>query len=93
MWGVSHRGGGWGHSVPSEHLEQILKNGGDIIFTTDGMVCTDTPYIGFERLITYFCFKYGAMEFENWAANWHTLNPYKYGWHRYHLQSPGEDER
>jgi len=86
VWGLSHRGGGWGHPVPREHLEKIVKKGGEIIFTTDGMVCTDTPYIGFERLISYSCFKYGASKFENWAANWHNLDPYRYGWHSYHRQ-------
>ena len=86
VWGVSHRGGGWGHPVPVEHLEKIRKNGGEIFFTTDGMVCTDTPYIGFERLITYYCYKYGATKYENWAANWHTLDPYRYGWHSYFRQ-------
>ena len=91
LWGVSHRGGGWGHPVTVENLQQIKDNGGDVIFTTDGMVCIDTPYIGFERLIPYFCFKYGAREYENWAANWHTLDPYHYGWHTFHRQYSSEE--
>jgi len=91
IWGVSHRGGGWGHPVPAEHLELIRKNGGEIFFTTDGQNCTDTPYLGFERLITYFCYKYGAREYEFWATSWHTLDPYKYGWHRYHRQYASEE--
>lgn len=91
VWGVSHRGGGWGHPVPAEHLEQIRKNGGDIYFTTDGMQCTDSPYLGFERMLPYFCYKYEAKEYEFWASNWHTLDPYNYGWHRFHRQSPSVD--
>lgn len=88
VWGVSHRGGGWGHPVPAEHLATIRRNGGDVYFTTDGMQCTDTPYLGFERMLPWFCFKYEASEYEFWASNWHTLNPYVYGWHRFHRQSP-----
>lgn len=91
VWGVSHRGGGWGHPVPAGHLQQIRRNGGDIFFTTDGMQCTDSPYLGFERMLPYFCFKYEAKEYEFWAANWHTLDPYNYGWHRFHRQSPSVD--
>jgi hypothetical protein len=62
-----------------------------VYFTTDGMQCTDSPYLAFERLLPYFCFKYGASEYEFWASNWHTLDPYKYGWHRWHRQSPSAD--
>jgi len=91
VWGVSHRGGGWGHPVPEEHLREAVRNGGDIFFTTDGMQCTDTPYLGFERMLPWFCFKYDASEYEFWAANWHTLDPYYYGWHRFHRQSPSAD--
>ncbi len=91
VWGVSHRGGGWGHPVPAEHLEQAVNNGGEVYFTTDGMQCTDSPYLGFERMLPYFCFKYGASEYEFWASNWHTLDPYQYGWHKWHRQSPSAD--
>jgi len=86
IWGVSHRGGGWGHPVPVEDLAKIRSNGGKLYFTTDGQNCTDTPYLGFERLITYFCYKYDVSSYEFWAANWHTLDPYRYGWHKYHRQ-------
>jgi hypothetical protein len=91
VWGVSHRGGGWGHPVPAEHLRRAVANGGDVFFTTDGMQCTDTPFNAFERLLPYFCFKYEAKEYEFWATNWHTLDPYHYGWHRFHRQSPSVD--
>ncbi|MFC2112524.1 DUF4091 domain-containing protein [Bacteroidota bacterium] len=91
VWGVSHRGGGWGHPVPAEHLRLAVQNGGDVFFTTDGMQCTDSPFLGFERLLPYFCFKYEAKEYEFWASNWHTLDPYNYGWHRFHRQSPEVD--
>jgi hypothetical protein len=42
-------------------------------------------------MLPYFCYKYGASEYEFWAANWHTLDPYEYGWHRWHRQSPSAD--
>ncbi len=92
IWGVSHRGGAWGHPVPSKDLERIKGNGDRVIFTTDGMVCTDTPYLAFERMLPYFCFKYGASAYEFWGSNWQTINPFDYGWHPFHRQSntPGK---
>ena len=84
IWGLSHRGGGWGHPVPAEHMELAVKNGGKVYFTTDGAQCTDTPFLGFERMLPYFCYKYGASEYEFWSTNWYTLNPYQYGWHTFH---------
>lgn len=92
VWGVSNHGGGWGRPVPESDLIKIRQTGGRLFFTTDGKMCTDTPYLGFERMLPYFCFKYGAEEYEFWAAAWYTLNPYEYGWHSFIRQSdrPGD---
>lgn len=92
VWGVSNHGGGWGRPVPVTDLIGIKQIGGRLFFTTDGKMCTDTPYLGFERLLPYFCFKYGAEEYEFWGSNWYTFNPYEYGWHSFIRQSdrPGD---
>jgi hypothetical protein len=92
VWGVSNHGGGWGRPVPVTDLINIKKIGGRLFFTTDGKMCTDTPYLGFERMLPYFCFKYGAEEYEFWGSNWYTFNPYEYGWHSFIRQSdrPGD---
>jgi len=92
VWGVSNHGGGWGRPVPVSDLVQIKRIGGRLWFTTDGKMCTDTPFLGFERLLPYYCFKYGAEEYEFWGSNWYTFNPYEYGWHAFIRQSdrPGD---
>ncbi|MDR1454214.1 MAG: carbohydrate binding domain-containing protein [Tannerella sp.] len=92
VWGVSNHGGSWGRSVPVSDLENIKRIGGRLWFTTDGKMCTDTPFLGFERLLPYYCFKYGAEEYEFWGSNWYTFNPYEYGWHGFIRQSdrPGD---
>lgn len=86
IWGVSN------HRGPEADLIQIKKTGDRLFYTTDGKMCTDTPYLGFERMLPYFCFKYGAEEYEFWAADWYTLNPYDYGWHNFihESQIPGQ---
>lgn len=92
IWGVSNHGGGWGRPVPVSDLQKIRQGGGRLWFTTDGKMCTDTPYLGFERMLPYFCFKYGAEQYEFWGSNWYTFNPYEYGWHSFIRQSdhPGD---
>jgi hypothetical protein len=81
VWGVSN------HRGPVEDLIKIKKTGDRLFYTTDGKMCTDTPYLGFERMLPYFCFKYGAEEYEFWASDWFTLNPYDYGWHSFIRES------
>ena len=92
VWGVSNHGGGWGRPVPVSDLENIIRIGSKLWFTTDGKMCTDTPYLGFERLLPYYNFKYGGEAYEFWGSNWYTFNPYEYGWHAYIRQSdrPGD---
>jgi len=91
VWGVSNHGDSWGRAVPVADLEKIRRIG-KLWFTTDGKMCTDTPYLGFERLLPHYNFKYGAEAYEFWGSNWYTFNPYEYGWHAYIRQSdrPGD---
>ena len=86
VWGMSN------HEGPEADLIQIKKTGDRLFYTTDGKMCTDTPYLGFERMLPYFCFKYGADEYEFWASNWYTFDPYEYGWHNFIRESqvPGQ---
>jgi hypothetical protein len=68
-------------------MAEIRARGGRIWFTTDGQMCTDTPYCAVERLLPYYCFKYGAEAYEFWGVGWLTYDPYRYGWHAYIRQS------
>jgi hypothetical protein len=89
VWGLGHDG-----RVPPEKLEAIRKGGATLWWTTDGMMCTDTPYCGVERLLPHYCFKYGAEAYEFWGIDWLTYDPYAFGWHAYNFQSgqPGHTE-
>lgn len=87
VWGIGHQG-----RVSPEKLEELHRSGGRFWFTTDGQMCTDTPYCAVERLLPHYCFKYGAEAYEFWGASWLTYDPYQYGWHSYIRQSsePGQ---
>jgi hypothetical protein len=87
IWGIGHYG-----VVPVEQMAKIRAGGAKIWFTTDGHMCTDTPYCAIERLLPYFCFHYGAEAYEFWSVAWLTYNPYKFGWHAYIHQTdaPGQ---
>jgi hypothetical protein len=87
VWGIGYYG-----IVPVETMKQIKERGSRIWFTTDGMLCLDTPYNAIERLLPYYCFKYGADAYEFWGISWLTRDPYRYGSHSYIHQSstPGE---
>lgn len=87
VWGVGHYG-----IVPVEKLNQLQQGGARIWWTTDGQMCTDTPYCAVERLLPHYCFKYGAEAYEFWGIDWLTYDPYEFGWHAYIHQSgqPGE---
>ena len=82
VWGIGHYG-----IVPVDKIEHIRKTGARIWWTTDGQMCTDTPYCAVERLLPHFCFKYGAEAYEFWGADWLTYNPYEFGWHSFIHQS------
>lgn len=89
VWGLGHDG-----RVPVEKLDAIRKGGAKLWWTTDGQMCTDTPYCGVERLLPHYCFKYGADAYEFWGIDWLTYDPYEFGWHAYINQSgsPGHTE-
>lgn len=82
VWGVGHFG-----AVPEEQLQKSKARGDRIWWTTDGHMCLDTPYCAIERLLPYWCVKYGADAYEFWGVSWFTYNPYEYGWHSFIHQS------
>ena len=82
VWGIGHYG-----TVSPETMQQILAAGDRIYFTTDGQMCTDTPYAAIERLLPHYCFQYGAEAYEFWGVSWLTYDPYQFGWHSYIQQS------
>ncbi len=87
VWGIGHYG-----IVPQEKIRALQKGGATIWWTTDGQMCTDTPYCAIERLLPHYCFAYGAEAYEFWGVDWLTYDPYEYGWHRYnpHDFGPGQ---
>ncbi|MDO4628072.1 MAG: DUF4091 domain-containing protein [Planctomycetia bacterium] len=82
VWGIGHFG-----IVPEEQIKKSKARGDRVWWTTDGQMCTDTPYCATERLLPYWCMKYGADAYEFWGASWFTYDPYQYGWHSYIHQS------
>jgi len=84
-WGIGAQG-----QFPDEIIRERGKKGDRFIYTTDGQQCLDTPFPATERLMPWFCFKYGAEAFEFWGSTWWTFNPWKYGWHA--LIREGEEE-
>ena len=86
VWGIGHYG-----RVMPDKIKELQAAGDRIWWTTDGQMCTDTPYCAIERLLPHYCFKYGAEAYEFWGIDWLTYNPYEFGWHRYnvHTFEPG----
>ncbi|HIE52755.1 MAG TPA: DUF4091 domain-containing protein, partial [Armatimonadetes bacterium] len=64
-----------------------LTAGDELWFTTDGQQALDTPYLATERLLPYYCFKYGVSGYEFWGVSWWTYNPWERGWHTFIRQS------
>jgi hypothetical protein len=87
IWGIGHYG-----LVKPEKMREIRESGSRIWFTTDGMMCLDTPYCAIERLLPHYCFKYDAEAYEFWGIGWLTYDPWQYGFHSFIRQSsiPGE---
>ena len=86
VWGVGQYG-----CFPVETMAARKQAGDRLWFTTDGQMCTDTPYLACERLLPWYCWKYDVEAYEFWGVNWYTFNPWDYGWHRYiHQSSDGE---
>ena len=50
-------------------------------------MATDTPFLATERMLPYYCFKYGRDGFEFWGLSWWTYDPWKLGWHSFIRQS------
>lgn len=87
VWGIGHYG-----RVPTKKMAELRAAGDRLWFTTDGQMCTDTPYCAAERLLPHYCFKYGVEAYEFWGVGWLTYDPFRFGWHSYIHQSsePGE---
>jgi len=83
IWGVGQYG-----CFPTEEMAARVRDGEKLWFTTDGQMATDTPYCGTERLLPYYCLKYGSDGYEFWGVSWWTYDPWKYGWHWFIRQSP-----
>jgi hypothetical protein len=92
VWGISYNTEGLGVAVPGTDQKIIKQNGDRILYTTDSELNTDTPYLGFGRMVPYFCYKYGAEGYEFWGSNWYSINPFEYGWHKFRGESdrPGD---
>ena len=88
VWGVGHQG-----RTPLATMGAIRARGDRLWFTTDGEMCTDTPYAAVERLLPHYCFAHGAEAYEFWGIDWLTYNPHEFGWHAYIHQSdrPGSE--
>ncbi|MCC6446659.1 MAG: DUF4091 domain-containing protein [Armatimonadetes bacterium] len=84
---LSHWGVGQYGCFPVEKMKERLKAGDKIWFTTDGQQALDTPYLGTERLLPTYCYKYGASGYEFWGVSWWTYDPWKRGWHQFIRQS------
>jgi hypothetical protein len=90
VWGIGHYG-----VVPVSKMQELIASGATIWWTTDGQMCTDTPYCAIERLLPHYCFKYGAEAYEFWGIDWLTYDPYQYGWHAFLLHDfgPGTEKQ
>jgi hypothetical protein len=87
IWGAGPHG-----SFPVERMKERQAAGDDFIFTTDGQMCIDTPYLAIERLLPYLCWKYNVSGYEFWGVCWWTFNPWERGWHKYIQQSDSPDK-
>ncbi|MGQ9503691.1 MAG: glycoside hydrolase domain-containing protein [Thermogutta sp.] len=88
LWGLGHDG-----RVPPEKLRALREDGANVWFTTDGQMCTDTPYCAVERLLPHYCFHHGVSAYEFWGVAWTTYDPYRFGWHSFIPQSDRPDNR
>ncbi len=82
QWGIGVHG-----SFPLDRVEARRAAGERFWFTTDGHMCTDTPLLAIERLLPWFCFRYGVDGYEFWGVSWWSVDPRQYGWHQYISQS------
>jgi hypothetical protein len=82
LWGIGQYG-----CFPVDEMERLQRAGKQMWFTCDGQMATDTPFLATERLLPYYCFKYGVRGFEFWGLAWWTYNPWQVGWHQFIRQS------
>jgi hypothetical protein len=82
LWGVGQYG-----CFPVAEMERLRTAGKGLWITCDGQMAIDTPYLATERLLPYYCFKYGARGYEFWGVSWWTYDPWKFGWHSFISQS------
>jgi len=82
LWGIGIHG-----SFPQEKVDERRAKGDRFWYTTDGHMCTDTPYLAVETLLPWFCFKYGCEAYEFWGVSWWTHDPWRLGWHTFIRQS------
>lgn len=82
VWGVGQYG-----CFPVAEMERLRAAGRALMFTCDGQMAIDTPYLATERLLPYYCFRHGAIGYEFWGVSWWTFDPWRFGWHTYIRQS------
>jgi len=82
LWGAGHYG-----CFPVDKMKERQAAGDQILFTTDGQMCIDTPWCAVERLLPSYAFKYGSLGYEFWGMSWWTYDPWDYGWHTFISQS------
>ena len=82
LWGIGQYG-----CFPVDEMERLQWAGKQMWFTCDGQMATDTPFLATERVLPYYCFKYGVRGFEFWGLAWWTYNPWQVGWHQFIRQS------
>lgn len=82
LWGIGQYG-----CFPVDEMERLQRAGKQMWFTCDGQMATDTPFLATERLLPYYCLKYGMSGFEFWGLAWWTYNPWQTGWHQFIRQS------
>jgi hypothetical protein len=82
LWGIGQYG-----CFPVEDMLKLQRLGKRMWFTCDGQMATDTPFLATERMLPYYCFKYGAQGFEFWGMAWWTYDPWQVGWHQFIRQS------
>jgi hypothetical protein len=82
LWGIGQYG-----CFPVAEIERLHKAGKQMWFTCDGQMATDTPFLATERMLPYYCFRYGVKGFEFWGLAWWTYNPWQIGWHQFIRQS------
>ena len=82
LWGIGQYG-----CFPVDEMERLQRAGKQMWFTCDGQMATDTPFLATERLLPYYCSRYGVGGFEFWGLAWWTYNPWQVGWHQFIRQS------